>query len=295
MFKKWTSHYVNLLTCGTYIGLLLAGLFFNGLSSGPDLISKAIHGLILLALFAFAFNLWRYMEISKAPVSTIAAAAQGYIELNGIASTEPEIATPLHGEPCVWYRSWAYARDHEDLWRLVSYAESDAIFQLTDETGTCTVDPKGAEVVHVLKRASNNHNHRYVEEYLADNKPLYLIGNLDTRHHFSDTQMIREQMGDLIAEWKANPIKMLFRFDLDRDGTIDQEEWEKARTEAREEVERRQMYAAHTGDFEISAPGKGKLFLLSSMSPTVLRGSYRNWVITHLLVLAGLLIAVSQF
>ncbi len=291
MFTRWTSHYVNLFTSGIYLGLLIAGLFFDENLSSTT-IHQAMTVLILLAIFAFSFNLWRYFEIAKAPASTIAAAAQGYIELNGLASKEPPIRSPLHNVPCVWYRAWVYARDHKNLWRLASYTQSDELFTLTDETGNCTVNPKGAEVIHMLKRTSNHHNHRYVEEYLPANKPLYLIGNLDTRHHFSDLNAIKKQMGELMSGWKSNPTKLLFRFDLDRNGEVDLHEWEKARAQAREEVTRQAMHQAHTGDFEISEPRNGQLYILSGMSPTFLRNSYRSWVITHLAVLAGLLIAM---
>lgn len=282
---------MNLLTSGIYLGLLTAGLFFDEQLT-PDIVQQALFGLVLLALFAFTFNLWRYLAIAKAPVSSIAAAAQGYVELNGIASKEPPISTPLHGEPCVWFRSWTYARDHKNLWRLVDYTQSNQVFQLEDDSGVCTVNPNGAEVVHLLKRTSYQHNHRYVEEYLPANRPLYLIGHLDTRHHFTSEETIKKHMGHLISDWKANPTKMLFRFDLDRNGEIDQDEWEKARGQARAEVSLQQMNQAHTGDFEIAAPTNGQLYLLSGMSPDFLRSSYRCWVITHLAVLTGLLIAI---
>lgn len=291
MFKRWTSHFVNLFTCGIYISLLLAGLFFD-IRLRPPQLDQLWVGMVLLAIFAFSFNFWRYLEIAKAPISTIAAAAQGYIELNGIATKVPPIATPLHGEPCVWFRSWAYARGHKNLWRLVDYQQSAEVFKLADESGACGVNPHGAEVVHMLRKTSHQHNHRYVEEYLPANKPLYLIGHLDTRHHFSNEETVKKQMGNLIGDWKSNPTKMLFRFDLDRNGEIDQEEWEKARAQAREEAARQQMYQAHTGDFEINAPTNGQLYLISGMSPESLRRSYRYWVVTHLAVLTGLLIAM---
>lgn len=290
MFKKWTSHYVNLITCGIYLGLLLAGLFVKA-DLTPAIIWQVLIFSVVLALFAFAYNLWRYLAIAKAPVSSIASAAQGYVEFSGVASTASPMRTPLHGLPCVWYRAWAYARDHKNLWRLVDYSQSDDVFQLEDDSGACTVNPKGAEVIHMLKRTSYKHNHRYVEEYLPIDKPLYLIGHLDTRHHFTSEETIKKHMGHLISDWKANPTKLMFRFDLDRDGEIDQSEWEKARSQAREEVERQQMYQAHIGDFEITAPSNGQLYLLSGMSPDFLRNSYRCWVVTHLAVLASLLIA----
>jgi hypothetical protein len=144
----------------------------------------------------------------------------------------------------------------------------------------------------MLKKTSNHHNQRYVEEYLPAKKPLYLIGNLDTRHHFSDQKMVKKDMVELIGDWKSNQQKLLFKFDLDRNGEIDQDEWEKAREEARQQVLRQHMNQAHTGDFQTSAPKNGQLYLLSGMSPEFLRAGYRCWVITHLLILVVLLIAI---
>lgn len=294
MFKRWTSHYVNLITCGLYFGLLIAGLFFNAILT-TLIVHKIIWALALLSLLAFAFNLWRYLAIATAPVSSIAAAAQGYVEFNGVASIMPPMLTPLHGLPCVWYQSWAYAKDHKNLWRLVDYSQSDKIFQLTDDSGTCSINPSGAEVIHMLKKTSHKHNHRYVEAYLPTDKPIYVIGHLDTRHHFTSEETIKKHMGSLISDWKSNPTKMLFRFDLDRNGEIDQDEWEKARAQARSEVTLQHMNKAHIGNFEINAPTNGQLYLLSGMSPDFLRASYRYWVLTHLTVLASLLIAVRIF
>lgn len=284
MFRRWTSHYVNLITCGCYIGLPLVVVCSRDKLNASTLL-LLLTVLICLALFAFAFNLWRYLHISKAPISTIASAAQGYVELNGIASTSPPMQSPLHNMPCVWYRAWTYARGHENLWRLVNYMQSDQVFTLQDDSGTCAVNPKGAEVIHMLKKTSHHHNHRYVEEYLPANKPLYLIGHLDTRHHFTDEQTVIKEMGVLIRDWKSKSNQLMMRFDLDRNGHIDMQEWEHARAEARREVEQSQMNQAHLGDYEISAPNNGQLYLLSGMSPEVLRKRYRCWVWLHLFAL----------
>lgn len=281
MFTRWTSHYVNLITCGLYIGLPLVVVCCRDQLNVSTILLLLV-GLILLALVAFAFNLWRYLHISKAPISTIASAAQGYVELNGVASTTSEMQSPLHNIPCVWYRAWTYARGHENFWRLVNYMQSDDIFQLQDESGACTVNPKGAEVIHMLKKTSHQHNHRYVEEYLPANKSLYLIGHLDTRHHFTDEQSVVKEMGALIRDWKSKPNQLMMRFDLDRDGRIDMQEWEHAREQARVEVEQTQVNQAHVGEYEISAPSNGQLYLLSGMSPQVLRKRYRWWVWLHL-------------
>jgi hypothetical protein len=87
---------------------------------------------------------------------------------------------------------------------------------------------------------------------------------------------------------------MLNRFDLDRNGEIDQEEWEKARAQAREEVLSKALHKAHTGSFEISAPTNGQLYLLSGMSPDYLRQRHQHWVFVHLTVLTSMLIAIRM-
>lgn len=284
MVARWKGHYVNLITCGLYLGLPLAAFLTTKKLGYPALLPICL-GLIFFALCAFAFNFWRYLHISKAPISTIASAAQGYIELNGVASKVPEMQTPLHNIPCVWYRAWTYAKGHEHLWRLVNYMQSDEVFALQDDSGACTVNPKGAEVIHMLRKTSAHHNHRYVEEYLPANAPLYLIGHLDTRHHFTDEKTVIKEMSALITDWKTNPAQLLMRFDLDRSGHIDMQEWEHARAQARAEVEQTQMNQAHVGEYEITAPKSGQLYLLSGMSPEVLRKAYRCWVWLHLFAL----------
>lgn len=144
----------------------------------------------------------------------------------------------------------------------------------------------------MLKNTSYKHNHRYVEAYLPEQKPLYLIGHLDTRHHFTSEKEVKQHMAKVISEWKLNPSKMLHRFDLDRNGEIGQEEWEKARAQAREDVLSAVLHKAHTVSFEISAPTNGQLYLLSGMSPDYLRKRHQHWVMLHLAVLTSILITL---
>jgi len=48
---------------------------------------------VVSSFLALAFNYWRFLKISEAPISSIAAAAQGYIELHGAASTQKLLKT----------------------------------------------------------------------------------------------------------------------------------------------------------------------------------------------------------
>lgn len=87
-------------------------------------------------------------------------------------------------------------------------------------------------------------------------------------------------------------MKMLLRYDYDRDGKIDMLEWEQARVEARREVElHHQMQVNHHETFTLGKSPAGKLFLISALSPQHLRSRYQCWSLAHLGLLILLLIA----
>ena len=287
---------MNALTLFTISGLFLAAFFMRN-----HLNSDAIRRTFLLTgsalnLFAGLFNYWRLLKISEAPISTIAAAAQGYIELQGVASCIKPLTTPYHGIPCVWYRAWVYANTDDDdetidLFgtRLLNYSESELVFTLTDSTGHCNVNPKGAEVVHFKARTWRKNDHRYVEEYLPAGKQLYVLGQLDTRHDVLDDAAINLKLGKKLALLKANKQQLLYRYDHNRDGEIDLNEWEKARQEARQCVAAEHAMRRGTGSFTLKMPTDNQLFLISAQSPQQLRNSYKTWCFIHLSLLMGIL------
>jgi predicted Zn-dependent peptidase len=84
---------------------------------------------------------------------------------------------------------------------------------------------------------------------------------------------------------------MLMRFDLNRDGKVDMQEWELARTQARREVEQQHLMKAHHGSFTLAKPADGKLYLISALSPQILRNHYQYWSLAHLVLLVVLLMA----
>ena len=287
VFNLLKAHRVN------FAALAVVGaVFFAAYLMRLTLKDHATWSLLLLtaifgSLFALAFNYWRYLKISEAPISSIAAAAQGYIELHGTANTQTPLKTPFQGIPCVWYRAWVFADRVEggntpaDV-RLLEYVQSDEIFYLKDSSGSCAVNPKGAEIIYAEKRTQHKNEHRYIEEYLPAGKRLYVLGHLDTRHQLSAAKAIQKDVGELIAEWKTNPTKMLLRFDQDRNGQIDMHEWEKARLEAHREVEIKHQMRAHTEMYTLAKPANKQLFLISALSPHALRGQYHCWCFVHL-------------
>jgi hypothetical protein len=297
MLQKLHGHWVNFITLAIVGGLSLGGYLLQlrtaSFETWPVLLATGIG----FTIFATLFNYQRLLVLSEAPISTIAAAAQGYIELHGTASTTPILKTPYHGIPCVWYRAWVYANRYDEEsgkrdTRLLEYNESNQVFELKDRTGVCMVNPKGAEVISTEQRTRLKNDHRYVEQYLPVGKPLYVLGYLDTRERHAPQAIINRDIGKLLHAWKADSVKLLQRFDANRDGKIDLLEWEKARSQARQQVELHHQMHANTGEaFTLSKSSDGKLFLISILSPQNLRSKHLCWSLIHLGILIVLLTA----
>lgn len=293
MIKRLKTNSINLLAFGSIGGLFIAAFFMRGDPNIGQIWPKILLSGMAISFFAGLFNYWKLLKISEAPISTIAAAAQGYIELQGIASAEKPLKTPYHGIPCVWYRAYAFAnaageREPTGIYdsRLLDYSESQMIFTLTDSTGRCSVNPKGAEVVHFEARTWRKNDHRYVEEYLPAGKPLYVLGQLDTRHDVLDNDAAKKYLIEKLADWKSKPQQLLRCFDQNLDGKIDMLEWQLARQEAQRQVLAEHAIRVGTGSFTLSKPDNSHLFLISAQSPQQLRDSYKNWVAGHLGILA---------
>ena len=295
MFESINSKNINFIVLVLVCVILLVSYRLHMVS--PE--TLAWRGLFAsstgITLLIAIFNYSRLLKITEAPTSTIASAAQGYIELHGVASTPKPFKTPYHAIPCVWYRAYVYANriDPETKKfdkRLLSFTESKQDFKLRDESGDCAVNPEGAEVIFMEKRTQIKNEHRYVEEYLPAGKPIYLLGYLDTLHHYNTTEAINKDTTDLLVSWKKNPSKLLARFDQDDSGQIGMNEWEVARQKARQEVEANHQMQAHNQDITIRKPKNGQLFLISALSPEALRKQYRQWSLIHLAIFAVLLI-----
>ena len=298
MFRKLNGASVNFVTLAVIGGVLFAAykLHVRQVDSQTWFVLLSIA--LIFSLFAAIFNYWRLLKITEAPISTIAAAAQGYIELHGVATTLKPFKTPYHGIPCVWYRASVYANRVENPYskkvvdnRLLEYSESDTLFQLKDESGTCMVNPNGAEIIFFEKRTFVKNEHRYVEEFLPAGKRLYVLGQLDTRHDQVDSEVINKEVRNILADLKTRPQQMLNRYDHNRNGEIDMDEWELARKDAIQQAHAKYAMKAHTGSFTLAQPTDKHLFLISAKAPHELTASYRMWAIVHLLMFTILLLA----
>ena len=295
MFAHLKSHSVNFAALGLVLSMIVL-VYFKHTATQWLMVA------IATSFFAIIFNYWRLLKITEAPISTIAAAAQGYVELFGKASTDKPLKTPYQDIPCVWYRSSAYANRENDNDKVadllvmmpLEYTESKTVFTLDDGTAQCKVDPQGAEVIYFEARTWRKNDHRYVEEYLPVGKPLYVIGNLDTRKELLDASALNRAVGTKLADWKTRPQQLLNRYDQNLSGQIDMDEWELARRDAINEVKAEHAMQTNLSnkndcDFTLAKP-VGKLFLISAKSPKQLRANYKMWVAAHLGVLALLLV-----
>ena len=140
MFARLKGQSVNFGAIGILIIALVATYALRHHSQIQPIWRSLLLACMASSFFAGLFNYWRLLKLSEAPISSVAAAAQGYIELQGIASTPKPLKTPYHGIPCVWYRAWVYANIpsngkstgvYEN--RLLDYSESQSVFTLKDD------------------------------------------------------------------------------------------------------------------------------------------------------------------
>ena len=210
------------------------------------------------AVYRFFASLRRDRFAADTPVAQIRSAAQGYVHVEGRAGPPPEgpIAAPLSGLPCVW---WDYKIEHRTSvgnrseWNVIDRAASVAPFSLRDAGGECLIGPVGADVTpsshetwygDVARPAclpglegrtwSPNRDYRYTERLICEGAQLTVLGELRSR---SMVESIEREVGKVIVGWKQDQAGLLARFDRDHDGHLDADEWESARTAARDEVE----------------------------------------------------------
>ncbi|OZA07046.1 MAG: hypothetical protein B7X95_00300 [Methylophilaceae bacterium 17-44-8] len=293
-FRLFKSQTVNVVVLGLLVATP-AGAFI--MHVGPSHWPRFLWACITISLFAATFHYWRLLKMQEAPVSTIAAAAQGYVELYGKASTATPLRTPFHGIPCVWYRAWVYANQQSPRGaeyffdnRLLEYTESQSTLILSDDSGQCEVDLSGAEVIYYEARTWRKNNHRYVEQYLPANQNIYVIGHLDTRHELLHPSALNQAVSARLKDMKSRPQQLLNQYDHNLNGEIDMDEWEKARQDVIHQVKSSHAMQAHTGSFMLSKPADGHMFLISAKSPTQLRLRHQQWLMAYLIIAIALLV-----
>ncbi|MDX1454556.1 MAG: GIDE domain-containing protein [Gammaproteobacteria bacterium] len=239
--------------------------------------------------------------IEDTPTSKCRSAAQGYVELIGMQEMMPgePIKAPLTGKNATW---WAYDIEEkrttyskgkrETRWVSIESDTSGEIFLVKDDTGECIIDPDHAEVHESEKdvwygssrRPTNTPKtssmfggrYRYTERRMRVGDPIYAIGFYETRGRQQDPMHKRNEVAELLGEWKKDQRSLLNKFDTDKDGQIDLQEWESVRAEAERMIEARAREAALAPDINLLlCPPDGRPFILSTVPEKQLTRKFR--------------------
>ena len=256
--------------------------------------------------FFFGFRNWRLARlIDDTPVSRIRSAAQGYVELSGIASMgegAPTIA-PLSQLSCAW---WLYRIEHrtgdgrDARWETINRGVSVAPFVLQDDTGACLVGPTGADVrpghrdcwrgmlPWPTARGGGQRfglesgDYRYTEHRINEHEQVSVIGEFRTMGGVSSADATAEVMR-LLAEWKQDQPALLERFDSNHDGVLSQAEWERARTAARAQIDQQAPRAGAPVQSIVVKPLDNRPFLIASSDMAALARRSR-WAAAAMLI-----------
>jgi hypothetical protein len=289
------SQNVQRLLAVCYLGLLTGALRL-----GPGRATQAcLLAVALLGTLGWTAALRRARAIAELATSRIGSAAQGYVEVMGRASVDPNhlIMSPMGGLQCIWYRYTVYSKDNsKDEWREVDSGVSSATFEINDGTGACNVDPDHAEVVAPEVRTTYPGDTKVVEELLFGGRVVYVLGEFSTIGGANSVLSLRDDVSALLATWKENPADLKRRFDLDGNGEIDLREWELARRLATKTVEQQHReIRKETGVHMLRAPADGRLFLISALSPQALRKRFVRWSFFHLMVALGAVLGLAKW
>lgn len=285
-------------------------------------------GLVAAAGFVASFVfLHRTRLMENMPTSRLRSAAQGYIELEGDARLMegPPIIAPLTKARCVWWRFCVEKKvqsGKNTKWVTVSSGTSDDCFELEDDTGRCVVDPDGAKVIpshHQRWYGSSERpdispklgggwlragfsRFRYTEDRIDPGNPVYALGAFRTQTGSPDAFDQQLDLRELLDKWKHDK-GMMALLDVNKDGRVDQKEWDAARRMAQKKVsEVHVQRAVETPDLHLLArPRDGRPFILSGIPQARLIRRYRlssagclvlaaggGYVLLHALLARGL-------
>ena len=292
MLRTLRREYAHLVTSGAQLLLLVIGLKLESRTGWLWVLGI----MTVVSLFAWLSALRRLRVVRDTPTSRIASAAQGYAELIGRGKqlSDPPLLSKLNGLPCLWYRYEFAKKDSDNKWHVEDKGESNDPFLLQDDSGRCVVDPSGAEILTMHKDSWRKGEYRYTEWKLLDIDSLYVIGQFRTFGGSSIETTTKQEMNEVLAEWKQDMNSLHQRFDLDGDGQLDMQEWMLARQAARREAEKRIAEARAQPDTNyLVQPHDGRLFLISNLPQNKLERRYWLWTWAHLAIFFGALGGLS--
>lgn len=272
--------------------------------------TSAIGGAIFMAV-----NLRKARALEDTPRAKIRSAAQGYTGLSGFAralENGESLTAPLTGHPCLWYHYIIEQRGNNrggSSWEKVESGSSDRFFVLDDRTGTCNVDPRGADVTAAIRqRWEGNERHptaprkgsllrslfsqhyRYTEFRIHADEWVHVLGWFETLRPRSQAELTAEETKRILNEWKLDRDALLVRFDRNRDGEIDLDEWERVRSAAAYQAAKvvAEQPAFRPIDTISRSPLRDQPYLIATKEPREVAGRYRRIAVLSLLFGCGL-------
>jgi hypothetical protein len=271
-----------------------------------------------------AFGAWRKNRlVEDTPTSKVRSAAQGYVEFTGRGLLPPDTTNkaPLSGIPCTWWRykiEELRSGGRSRVWTTIDGGTSETPFILDDGTGTCLVDPRGAEVYASandvwygdsewpavcipngsgvtgwLAARLSGGRYRYTEHRLQAREELYAIGGFSNAGAVAPDDSDRAATA-LLRSWKGDQKSLLERFDTNHDGVLGADEWDRARDAARKQVACRTGSEAMTPGLSVlSKPADGRAFLLAATDEESLARRLRRRAVAGLAVFVGSSVALT--
>jgi len=226
------------------------------------------------------------------------------------------IVAPLSQRNCCWY-SFSLWRRQGDKWQLAGTGRSDQGFILRDGSGECLILPKDAEITPEHSRswraraselpALQSHSglfdggslslsfgssrldlgvgigigaaerYRCSEKLILPGDHIYALGWFRSRDELHQQRAVDQRSRELLRDWKQRPATLLERFDDDRDGRLDEHEWQQARdAAARQAAEDQAATETETQIHRLGRPPRGEgPFLVSSIGQARLVRRYR--------------------
>lgn len=245
--------------------------------------------LITSSLYGWGRSIRHARLIVDTPTARIASAAQGYAELRGRGRRldGTPLLSPVNHLPVLWYKVVTERRASDGKWKRAGMVSSDTSFLLDDGSGTCAVDPDGADMLIRRKDVFTEGDLRRTQWSIIEADRIYVLGEFATLGSIQPDFDTHTRIGELLAEWKRSPAELLARFDLDEDGTLDLNEWELARAQARREVLKAQARMLQTPELHVMRKPAKRLYLISDLDPDRIAHHYRGWAALHAAVFLG--------
>ncbi|MDO8682549.1 MAG: hypothetical protein Q7N50_03610, partial [Armatimonadota bacterium] len=136
-----------------------------------------------------------------------------------------------------------------------------------------------------LASSGSGRRYRFTEERINSGERLYALGLLKSISSYTSTPTVDEDVRALLADWKKDQPRLLERFDLDKDGKVDEQEWMLARSQARREaMKNRQEQVNNLADgLSVLGPTRDRArpYILSAFTQTELTKRFRLWAMLY--------------